>query len=461
MAPGYQVLNGIDSRTELNLTAWLDTRMGYARPRRDCSFMVDCLPIEDKDCPAGCAVSWRTRVTSTSGKTHDARALLLGTPSDSLKEQNRQKVIRAVMMEPTTQVNIARIARLSQATVSGVVNELQQEGIFRVDTTDSERGKKIRLGSVRGVAAGIEVNHNGLTVAVRRVDTTTVESESIEFAADQGGSIWVREAVRLVKELAGQTGLNHEHLVSLGLGVPAAIDPRTAIISQVASSLDWDLSGDLRQRFADHFPGVPVIPDNEANMAAFGEYTYGASRGFETSFFVKASTGIGAGQTVGGNIFRGRHGLAGEIGHLTMDPQGTVCRCGNRGCLETFVGGARLIDQVKQAYAGYRVDLPTSLEAMIERAKGGDQVCRRVLQDAARNIGLALARVCNIVNPDIIVLGGELGRAADILIEPAMEGLRLYALRGMFDHPVPTRLVGSELGLLAGARGALAFALRN
>ena len=181
----------------------------------------------------------------------------------------------------------------------------------------------------------------------------------------------------------------------------------------------------------------------------------------QAMFFMKASTGLGAGLVTNGVIYRGRHGLAGEIGHLTMDPGGTVCRCGNRGCLETLVGGARLVEQVRQAYSGYRMDLPVGLEAMIERAKAGDQVCTRVLQDASRTIGLALARVANLLNPDVMVLGGDLGRAADLLVEPARTEMKLFSLRGMYDHSVPTDLVGSELGMLAGAQGALAFALKT
>ncbi|PPK71391.1 ROK family transcriptional regulator [Actinokineospora auranticolor] len=398
---------------------------------------------------------------STSEGTVPSARALLWTPSDSVRDANRRKIIRAVMAGPGTQVSIARQADLSQATVSTVITELQGEGIVRVDNTEGERGKRVRLGAVRGVAVGVEVNHNGLTVAARRVDTSTVEHESVDFGSDQGGAMWVREAARLIRELAAQTGLDEEHIVSIGIGLPAAVDPRSGAIAQVAASLSWDLSGNPQSRFQDHFPNVPVIVDNEANLAAYGEQVYGAGRGRETMLFVKASTGIGSGLIIGRRIYRGRHGLAGEVGHLTMDPQGIVCRCGNRGCLETVVGGTRLLDQVRQAYAGYRMDLPTSLESMIERAKSGDVVCRRILQDAARTIGVALARVCNVVNPEIVVLGGELGRAADFLVDPLQSSIRLYALRGMFDSGVePMVVAGSELGLLAGARGALAFALQ-
>ncbi|HEX5401565.1 MAG TPA: ROK family transcriptional regulator [Pseudonocardiaceae bacterium] len=390
--------------------------------------------------------------------TVDARSLLW-TPSDSLKDTNRRRIIRAVMMESGTQVSIARLTDLSQATVSGVVGELQQEGVFRVSSEEGERGNRVRLGAVRGVAIGVEVNHNGLNVAARRVDNSTVEHESVSFNADQGGSTWIRESANLIRELTAQTGLDENHIISIGVGLPAAVDPRTGQVTQVAASLDWDLSGSVQARLRDHFPHVPVIVDNEANFAAYGEYRFGAGRGRETMLFVKASAGIGAGLVIGGNIYRGRHGLALEIGHLTMDPLGIVCRCGNRGCLETLVGGARLIEQVRQAYAGYRVDLPSTLEGMIERGKAGDPVCRRVLRDAARNIGLAMARVCNTVNPELIVLGGELGRASELLIDSAMEGLRPYALQGMFGPVAPLQIVGSKLGLTAGSHGALAFAL--
>ncbi|MFD1045078.1 ROK family transcriptional regulator [Kibdelosporangium lantanae] len=249
-------------------------------------------------------------MASTSRTNYDARELLW-TPSDSLKDANRRKIIRAVMLDPnSTQVNIARITRLSQATVSTVVGELQEEKVFRVDSGGGERGKRVRLGNVRGLAVGIEVNHTGLTVAARRVDTAAMVSDSVGFSADQGARIWVLESVRLIKELARKTGLDEDHIVSIGLGVPAAVDPRTALVTQVASTLEWNLGGDPRKRFNEHFPNVPIIVDNEANLAAYGEYVFGAGKGdsgrnVETMLFVKASTGIGSGLIIGGLIERG------------------------------------------------------------------------------------------------------------------------------------------------------------
>jgi len=125
---------------------------------------------------------------------------LLWTPSESVRDVNRRKIIRAVMADPgVTQVNLAKHVGLSQGTVSAVVAELQQEGVFRVQSEEGERGNRVRLGAVRGVAVGVEVNHNGLSVAARRVDTSAVEFESVSFQPDQGSRTWVRESATLIK----------------------------------------------------------------------------------------------------------------------------------------------------------------------------------------------------------------------------------------------------------------------
>lgn len=392
-----------------------------------------------------------------SGSRH-ARSLIWGR-SDSVKDHNRRRVIRAVMAAPTSQVRLATLTELSQATISGVVQELQRDGVFRVDSNDGERGKKISLTSVRGVAVGVEASYDTLTAAARRVDNPRVEKETSSRGAEHGSQVWLRECVQLIRDVVRRTGLAEDDIVSIGLGVPAAVEPRTGTISQVVSALEWDTGQNPATHLQEHFSGVPVIVDNEVNFAAYGEHLYGAGRDNETMLFVKSSAGIRAGLITAGRIYRGRHGLAGEIGHLVMDPSGVVCQCGNRGCLETLVGGARLVEQVRHAYAGYRADLPTSVANVVEKAKNGNLVCRRVMQDAGRNIGLALAKTCNLVNPEKIILGGELGRAADLVIEPMVQAMRLHSLSGMFDYVAPVQVEAAELGLQAGAQGALAFAL--
>jgi predicted NBD/HSP70 family sugar kinase len=286
----------------------------------------------------------------------------------------------------------------------------------------------------------------------------------VKVGARSPRAAWVAECTRLIKEHVHHYELDLSDVVSIGLGIPAGIDPRTAKITHVTSP-DYDLAGKPAEWFQSDFPDVPIIPDNDANFAAYGEHLYGAGRGINMMLYVKASRTIGAGLMINGAIIRGRHGLASELGHLRLHPRGIVCRCGNRGCLETLVAGPRLLAQVREAYDGYLAPAdhgqcePHNLDELIQQATEGDLVCRRVLRDAARTIGVAVAQACNLVNPELVVLGGDLGQAADLLVEPATDGLREHALSGMFTHPDPCRIVGTELEELAGARGAMAFGL--
>jgi predicted NBD/HSP70 family sugar kinase len=357
------------------------------------------------------------------------------------------------------QVTIAAMTALSQATVSGVVQDLQGHGMLRVSGAEGERGNRVYLGNVVGAAVGVDVGHDKVTVAVRRVDSTESVTDHADVGTQNSREAWLAKAEEMIRNLAHQVGLTSGDIVSIGLGIPAAIDPRTAEITQVVATPEWDLTGRPADWFADAFPGVPVIPDNDANLAAYGEHLHGEGRDVNSMIYVKASTGIGAGLIVDRAIKRGRHGLGGELGHLTIDRDGTVCRCGSRGCVETLAAGPRLLAQVREAYAGYETSAPESLDQLIKRARHGDLVCRRVLEDAARTIGLALALYCNMNNPELVVLGGTLGKAGDMLVEPVTVSLRKNALAGMFTHSDPTRIVGAGLGDDAGARGAMALGL--
>lgn len=385
---------------------------------------------------------------------------LLYTSSSSVKAVNRRKIIRAVMAQPDTQVRIARRIELSQATVSTVVHDLQREKIVAIDDVDSERNRRVHIHAVRGAAVGLEVGHNRLTVAVRRVNSEERLVDSDLSGASFGIDVWLPRAKNLIKEMVRKAGLTPADVVSIGIGIPAAVDPRTGRITQVSPSLAWDLDGAPHEWFTDEFPRVPVVPDNEANFAAFGEYLHGAGRDVETLLFIKASSGVGSGIVINGKIFRGRHGLAGEIGHLSMDSNGTLCNCGGRGCLETLVGGPQLLKQVRKAYAGHRVHLPETLNQLVERViSGRDRVSLRVVQEAAWNIGLAVAQASNLINPDLVVLGGELGRAGHLVVGPAQAALEMNALEGAVRRDAPVEITQSPLGLTAGAAGALSFAL--
>ena len=165
--------------------------------------------------------------------------------------------------------------------------------------------------------------------------------------------------------------------------------------------------------------------------------------------YLKVSHGVGAGLVLGGRLYRGSTGAAGEIGHVTLDERAGLCRCGNRGCLETFVSASAVLGLVSSA--GQH---PRSMREVVDAALTQDPGCTRVVADTGRLLGAAVAQLCNLLNPELVVVGGELARAGDLLLDPLGEAVRRHALPG----GTQPRTVASELGTEAHLLGALLLA---
>ena len=162
--------------------------------------------------------------------------------------------------------------------------------------------------------------------------------------------------------------------------------------------------------------------------------------------YLRLSAGIGAGLVINGRPFRGARGIAGEIGHVLVDPQGPICRCGNRGCLETFVAGPALCELLRRSHG------PLSTHQLLELAREGDAGCQRVIADAGRVVGRAVADLCNYLNPDLVVVGGDLSAAGDLVLEPMREAVRRFAIPAAAED---VEIVAGTLGDRAELLGAL------
>jgi predicted NBD/HSP70 family sugar kinase len=197
--------------------------------------------------------------------------------------------------------------------------------------------------------------------------------------------------------------------------------------------------------------GLPIEIENDANLGALAELTWGSGRDCSNFAYIKASTGIGAGLVIEGNLLRGASGTAGEIGHTTLDESGILCYCGNRGCLETVASGPAIIQLVGQTNGE-----GLNLSSVIARAAEGDVRCRRAISDAGRQIGVAVAGLCNLINPERVLVGGQLSRAGDLLLDPIRESIRRYAVLAAAERVEVLAAVFVERAELL---GALALAL--
>ena len=390
---------------------------------------------------------------------------LLGKPG-GVKEENRLSLLRALMINPDNQTNLSKRARLSTGTVSGAVEELVGQGVI----TSARIGREtfVRMAKTAGLVVGIEGGRQTATVVARRVDQDYQDSAArqVRVGVGRGLQMWVPAVVQAVREVVDE--LEQDDVVAVGLGVPWMIDPQDGTLVPPALP-PWkegddpagQLADGLREELGAQFMAPKVVLDNDANLLAYAESIYGTPSG-ETLIGIKASTGIGAGIIIGGNIFRGMCGVAGELGHTSLQADGRFCVCGGRGCLETLVGADVLVEQAKVALGNQRKLAPANFDELVAAAVHGNLTCQRVLYEAARTLGVALGNLCNVLNPNVVVLGGTLGQdeAALYTLDACKEGISRTAMRAAIAEQsgftVRTRQVR-----YAASHGAVAMALQG
>ncbi|MEU3007069.1 ROK family transcriptional regulator [Streptomyces sp. NPDC007020] len=363
----------------------------------------------------------------------------------SLHRANLERVVRAVRMAGSlTQAEIARSTGLSAATVSNIVRELKDGGTVEVTPTSAggRRARSVSLSGDAGIVIGVDFGHTHLRVAVGNLAHQVLAEESEPLDVDASSAEGFDRAEVLVKRLIEATGIGPDKVIGVGLGVPGPIDVESGTLGSTSILPGWtginpseELSGRL---------GVPVYVDNDANLGALGELVWGSGRGVKDLAYIKVASGVGSGLVIDGTIYRGPGGTAGEIGHITLDESGPVCRCGNRGCLETFTA-ARYVLPLLQPSHGPGL----TMERVVQLAREGDPGCRRVIGDVGRHIGSGVANLCNLLNPSRVVLGGSLAEAGELVLGPIRDSVSRYAI------PSAAR----QLSVLPGALGGRAEVL--
>lgn len=369
----------------------------------------------------------------------------------SLREANRARIVSAVQQRGSlTQVELAGVTGLSPATVSNIVKELTTAGVLHTAPTSrsGRRAQQVTLARNLGLVAGMHFGTRSLRVALSDVAHRIVAEQRMPLPPDHRADQGLERAAMLLTEMVDSVDAVMSEVLAVGVGVPAPVDVRTGRLSSLGMLRGWDGAA-VPEMLGDRL-GLPVYVENDANLGALAEVRLGAARGRQHVVYVRASHGVGGGLVLGGEVFHGRVGAAGEIGHTTIDDQGPICRCGNRGCLEMYVGAPVLLDMLRPSHGNL------TLRDVIARADEGDAGCRRVIADAGHHLGVAAASVCNLFDPELLVVGGELAEAGDLLLEPMRVALAQRTIPSIAG-PVP--VVAAELGAAAEVRGALAVAL--
>ena len=359
-------------------------------------------------------------------------------------------------MGVASRADIARRTGLSRSTVSTLVSDLQRDGLIvdREGPTDAvPRGGRppvlIALGREAGVAVGIDFGKRHLAVAVGDLSHAILAETRREMPDDYDASRGLDEAEELAREVLEDAQVAPDEVLGVGLGVPGPVHLATGTVGSSAILPGW-VGARVAEEMSDRLQ-LPVHVDNDANLGALAELHWGAGRGRSSLAYVKIATGIGGGLVLRGRLFRGAGGTAGEIGHTTIDEAGPICRCGSRGCLESFAATPAIVELLRPSLGP---DL--TAELVIQRAREGDLGARRAIGDAGRHIGSALANLCNLFNPELIVVGGTLAAAGEILMEPMREAVTRRAIPSAAED---VEIVPGVLGERAEMLGAVALVI--
>lgn len=367
----------------------------------------------------------------------------------SLREANRARIVTAVQQRGSiTQVELAAVTGLSAATISNIVKELTQAGVLSTTPTSrsGRRASLVTLARNRGLLAGVHFGERSMRVALGDVTQRVLAEQRLPLPPEHRADSGLDRAAMLIDEMVDSLGATPGEVLALGVGVPAPVDA-TGHVSGVGILRGWDgvdVPDVLGRRL-----GVPVQADNDANLGALAELRLGAARGRRHVAYVRSSHGVGLGLVLDGRIHRGRAGAAGELGHVVVDPDGERCRCGNLGCLETVVGSTAVVRRLDDRHH-------LALRDLVVRAREGDEACRAVVADVGHRLGLAMATVCTLLDPEIVVVGGELAHAGEILLGPLRTAIDE---RAVVTTAGPVEVVVSMLGDQAEVRGALALAV--
>ena len=354
-----------------------------------------------------------------------------------------------------SRAELARATGLAPSTVTSLVAALVAEGVVRAADGPGpggvgRPGQLLTLGRGAGVVVGVDLGRRHLKVAVADLSHSLLARREVTKPADQDAAADI-ELIRIEFAAAlAEAGVDRDEVVALGMGLPGPVHT-TGELGDSTILPGWVgvRAGDALRTAL----GMPVSVDNDANLGALSESKWGAGAGVRDLVYLKASTGIGAGLIIDGRLFRGAGHTAGEIGHTVIDPGGPVCRCGNRGCLEMYAGAEAILSALRATHPDV-----VDLAGTVTRAHDGDPGCRRVVADAGRAIGSALATLCNIVNPARVIVGGTLGEAGELLLEPMRASLRAGAIRSAAED---VAIVRASLGHDAELMGAVALALER
>jgi len=297
---------------------------------------------------------------------------------------------------------------------------------------------------------GIDLGGTNLKVGAVSSDGKILFRLSVSSDIKDGKDATIKRILHSIEE--ARFNVRGLRLAGIGFGFPGLISPN-GVISNAPNLPDWE-GASLKNELADKL-SAPLFFDNDANLFALGEGWLGVAKDAKSFCCLTLGTGVGGGIVLDGNLWHGADGMAAEIGHIIVEPDGVSCMCGGRGCLEMYASASALVRMAKEG-VGDGSSVPPSADAIAQLARSGDPYYRGIFNKLARYLGIGITDLVNLLNIDMIVIGGGLSQSSDLFLESARKEMRKRAFKVPADR---VRVVPAQLGDDAGIVGAAFLAL--
>ncbi len=356
---------------------------------------------------------------------------------DLMRAMNRSTILNIIKTYgPIARVDVAHRTGLSPATVTGITGELIGEDlIYEKDTGDTTTaGRKPILLAINPsgrYVIGVKLTETKVIGALTDLEAAVIVKKTDELSEVSAQAV-VRQISLLAGELLALAKLPRRKLLGIGVGLAGIVDSERGILRQ-SPYRDWhDLP--LRDMLQEQVH-VPVYIDNDVNTLTLAETWFGAGEGVNDFLIVTVGRGIGMGIVVNGQFYRGAKGGAGEFGHTIVDPQGPQCECGKQGCLEAYAGDHGLLRMAQEAVS--RGELPGPVEStdrLLELARGGNAWARAIYAEAGKRLGMGIANLINVFNPEKVIISGEGTCVGDLMFEPMRETINSCVMTGFLQE---------------------------
>lgn len=319
---------------------------------------------------------------------------------------------------------------------------------------------------MKTIAIGVDLGGTNLRAALVNTEGEIITRATCPTDAQKGPEWVIKNIIELVNTLLGERTNETEKIEGIGIGAPGPLNPVTGIVIKAPNLPGWE-NVHLRDKVAEAVQ-IPVRIENDANVAAYGEYWKGAGQNSKVMICLTLGTGVGGGVIIDGKIFRGSRFLGAELGHTTIKYDGLRCSCGSIGCLEAYVSATGIVARTKMAISSGTKTILTDMinndmskltaELVYRAAICKDTLAQNIMEETGWLLGIGISSLANIFNPDVVVIGGGVSKAGDMILAPAREVVRKRAMLGIAEQ---VQILPAVLGEDAGCIGAAGIILRK